>query len=223
MRMLDLFCGAGGCTRGYQLAGFEVIGVDIKPQPRYCGTEFIESDALTYVATADLSGFDAIHASPPCQAYSVATNHRRSNLGIEYPDLVDATRAHLDATGLPWIMENVPGAPLRDDIVLCGCNFGLPLLRRQRIFETSWRQAFLRMPCHHTTPILSVTGQGVGAGNGQRGRLKEYLGHNPGIREAKAAMGIDWMTRDELAQAIPPAYTELVGGLLIEQLRRSAA
>lgn len=211
-RLLDLFCGAGGASVGYTRAGFEVVGVDIAPMPRYPFT-FLQADAFT----VPFEGFDAIHASPPCQAYSIACHQQRA-ADVEYPDLVAATRERLQASGLPWIIENVPNAPVRPDFKLCGCMFGLPLLRRERWFETSWRGFELRPPCFHIGPTLSVTGHGVGAGNGQRHRIKEWIGHNPGIAEARAAMGIDWMNRDELSQAIPPTYTESLGEQLITRL-----
>jgi DNA (cytosine-5)-methyltransferase 1 len=215
-RLLDLFCGAGGAAMGYHRAGFDVVGVDINLQPRY-PFEFHQADAMTF----PLAGFDAIHASPPCQAYSIASVQQRQ-AGIEYPDLVAAIRARLEATELPWVIENVPGAPIRPDIILCGCLFNLPLLRRVRWFETSWDSFQLRAPCSHIGPGLSVTGHGIGAGNGQRARIKERLGRNPGIAEARAAMGIDWMTRGELVQAIPPAYTEHIGAQLLTVLNSAS-
>src|SRR5574337_20985 len=125
-RLLDLFCCAGGCAMGYHRAGFDVVGVDINPQQRY-PFEFHQADAMTF----DLSGFDAIHASPPCQAYTVLGG--REDLS-HYPDLVDAVRERLQASGKPWIIENVPGAPLRDPITLCGAMFGLRRYRH-RLFE----------------------------------------------------------------------------------------
>src|SRR5688500_4187308 len=123
MRLLDLFCGAGGCSEGYHRAGFEVVGVDLKAQKNY-PFEFIQADALDY----PLDGFDVIHASPPCQAYSVL---RRANPDAEYADLIEPTRAKLQASGLPWIIENVPGAPLAQSITLCGSMFGLGAGDRQ--------------------------------------------------------------------------------------------
>lgn len=113
--LLDLFCGAGGAAKGYHDAGFDIIGVDNRPQPRY-PYPFIQADAMTY----DLDGYDAIHASPPCQAYAVAAQSQR-NAGKVYPDLLAATRDRLNAAGVPWIIENVPGAPMRADLNICGC------------------------------------------------------------------------------------------------------
>lgn len=231
-QLLDLFCGAGGAAKGYQQAGFEVIGVDIKPQPHYCGDAFVEADAievLEYLVHPrdGIDKFsslmlDAIHASPPCQAYSIAAVQQR-NAGVEYPDLVAKTRELLKATGLPWVIENVPGAPIRKDIVLCGCMFDLPHLQRERWFEVSgWEPPILRLPCAHREPALSVTGHGVGAGRGQRDRFRDFTGHLPTSADAKAAMGIDWMNRDELSQAIPPAYTEWIGAQLIQHLEAAA-
>jgi DNA (cytosine-5)-methyltransferase 1 len=193
---------------GYYRAGFDVTGVDIRAQPRY-PFAFHEADAMVY----PLDGYDAIHASPPCQSYTKASAAQR-NRGVRYPDLVAATRARLEASGVPWVIENVPGAPIRPDFRLCGCMFGLPMLQRERWFETSWRGFALRSPCLHLGPVLSVTGRGVGAGRGQRARIKDWTGKNPGIAEARAAMGIDWANRAELTQAIPPAYTECIGAQL---------
>jgi DNA (cytosine-5)-methyltransferase 1 len=210
--LLDLFCGAGGASVGYHRAGFDVVGVDNRPQPHY-PFEFHQADATEY----PLDGFDAIHASPPCQLFSVAT-HGDSERGEKYGDLLSPTRVRLRAQSRPWVIENVPGAPMRPDFKLCGCLFGLPMLRRERWFETSWYGFALRSPCNHPEPSLSVTGHGVGVGNGQRGRIAAILGRNPGIADAKAAMGIDWMNRDELSQAIPPAYTEYIGHQLIDAL-----
>jgi DNA (cytosine-5)-methyltransferase 1 len=204
-RLLDLFCGAGGAAVGYHRAEFDVTGVDIRPQPNY-PFEFIQADALTY----PLDGFDAIHASPPCQAYSVAAQSRR-NAGKVYPDLVAATRAALNATGRPWVIENVKGAPIRPDYKLCGCQFGLKL-RRERWFEVSWPQAHLIPPCYHPEPVVSVVGHGTPTW------VREKLGYNPTIADYRAAMGIDWMNRDELSQAIPPAYTQFIGEQLLASL-----
>jgi DNA (cytosine-5)-methyltransferase 1 len=188
---------------GYHRAGFEVVGVDINPQPHY-PFEFIQADAMTY----PLEGFDAIHASPPCQRYSMATPHDNRE---KHPDLVAATRARLQATGLPWVIENVVGAPVRGDIVLCGCLFGLNL-RRKRLFETSWRDFSLQHPCTHDGPVPSVVGHGTPSW------VRERLGYNPTIHDYRAAMGINWMNRNELSEAIPPAYTAFIGRQLIRAI-----
>lgn len=194
---------------GYHRAGFdEIVGVDIKPQPHY-PFAFVKADALEYLAEHGTE-FDAIHASPPCQAYSIAAQSRR-NAGVEYPDLLALTRARLEGVGVPWVIENVPGAPMRSDFVICGCRVGLPL-RRVRFFETSWGGFDLMAPCHHTGPVVSVVGHGTPSW------VREQLGYNPTIADYRAAMGIDWMNRNELSQAIPPAYTEYIGRQLLDVL-----
>lgn len=206
---LDLFCGAGGATRGYQLAGFYVVGVDIRQQPHYCGEEFYQSDALEFVA-AHGHEFDLIHASPPCQRYSQCTP-REYREG--HPDLIGAVRLALQKTGKPYIIENVPGARslLHEPGMLCGTMFGLPLFRH-RYFEVH-PQIHLWPQCHHTEPPVLVSGT---TRRKSRGR-KEYS-----IAEKRAAMGIDWMTTSELDEAIPPAYTEWIGThlRLLEQRNR---
>lgn len=207
-RLIDLFCGAGGCAVGYHRAGFDVTGIDNRPQPRY-PYRFVQADALTY----PLDGFDAIHASPPCQAYSSAAHYQRSQ-GAEYPDLVAATREHLDRAGTPWVIENVPGAPLRPDYKICGCTVGLAQIRRERWFETSWRGYDLRPPCHHVEMAITV----VGHGTASRSASRRAGLPNPTSAQKRAAMGIDWMTRAELSQAIPPAYTEYIGAQLLDYL-----
>lgn len=211
-RILDLFCGAGGCSMGYHRAGFTVTGVDVKPQPHYPFT-FVQADALEYLAEHGQE-FDAIHASPPCQAYSQAALAQR-NSGKIYPDLLGKTRAALETNGKPWVIENVPGAPMRSDFVICGCRVGLPL-RRVRLFETSWQGFDLMQPCYHTGPVVSVVGHGTPSW------VREQLGYNPTISDYRAAMGIDWMNRNELSQAIPPAYTEYIGRQLLDALKVSS-
>jgi hypothetical protein len=213
-RLLDAYCGAGGATRGYQRAGFHVTGIDIAPQPRYCGDLFIQGDAIQFIAERGHE-YGAIHASPPCQAYSMAAQSQR-NAGKNYPDLLARTRTELHNTGQPWVIENVPGAPMRADFRLCGCLFNLEL-RRERWFETSWHAYDLRHPCHHPHPVPSVVGRGTPTW------VKEKLGYNPTIHDYRAAMGIDWMNRDELSQAIPPAYTEYIGRFLMDAIRERAA
>ena len=203
-RLLDLFSGAGGAARGYQQAGFYVVGVDIKPQPRYAGDEFVQADAMAY----PLEGFDAIHASPPCQAYSVTKNftHKRN-----HPDLLAATRTRLQGTGRPWVIENVPGAPMTPHYKLCGCMFGLKRLRRIRWFETSWNPLTLIGPHRHQPDVITVAGHDVPS-------HQRKFGRSVTLDERKAAMGIDWMGRDELGQAIPPAYAAYIGARLMEVL-----
>ncbi len=197
-KLLDLFCGAGGCAVGYHRAGFDVVGVDIKPQPRY-PFAFVEGDAIAYLHDADLSSFDAIHASPPCQAFTNArVIHKR-----KHPDLLGPTRDLLQKTGLPWVIENVPGAPMRADALLCGSMFGQRKLIRHRCFEFNEPRAFLLPPCDHAKETISVFGHGG------------HVYH--GVAEWREIMGIDWMTRDELAQAIPPAYTKWIGRRIMDQ------
>lgn len=213
--LLDLFCGAGGAAMGYHRAGFDVIGVDHNPQPRYPFT-FIHDDALSYLAEVinPREVIDAIHASPPCQAYSVSAQSRR-NAGHEYPDLLAPTRDLLATTDLPWVIENVPLSPMRADFRLCGCQFGLEL-RRERWFETSWGAFDLLPPHHHPHPVPSVVGHGTPSW------VRKQLGYNPTIADYRACMGIDWMNRDELSQAIPPAYTEYIGAQLLDAVRSAA-
>jgi DNA (cytosine-5)-methyltransferase 1 len=216
-RLLDLFSCAGGAAMGYHRAGFEVVGVDIKPQKNYPFAHHV-GDALEYLRVHG-DEFDAIHASPPCQLYSVASQEQRK-AGTEYPDLLPPTRAALLAQSRPWVIENVPGAPMRADYRLCGCQFGLGVdhggrwlgLRRERWFETSWH-GFEMMPTHdHTGDYITVVGHGTPSWS------REVLGFNPTMREKRQAMGIDWTTRGELSEAIPPAYTQFLGMRLIDQL-----
>lgn len=206
-RLLDLFCGAGGAARGYADAGFEVVGVDHRPQPRY-PFEFHQADALTF----PLDGFDAIHASPPCQAYSVASECQR-RIGKEYPDLVAATRLRLRSAGVPFVIENVEGAPLFMPAMLCGSMFGLGTsemwLRRHRYFEGSF--AILAPKCRHPKGRLSI---GV-YGNGTPQWHRKKLGRNVLADEWREAMGAPWMVKAELSQAIPPAYTCFIGRQLM--------
>ena len=208
MRVLDLFCGAGGASAGYAAAAadlgvtVEVVGVDVLAQPRY-PYEFIQGDALSVLDdVAFVSSFDFVHASPPCQAYSHASQYRR-NAGVAYPDLVALTRSGLDVCGVPWVIENVPGSPLRKDLSLCGCYFDLEL-RRERWFETSWNAFRMMRPHNHPHPVPCVVGSGT------PGPVRAALGRNTGIAELRACMGIDWMNRRELSLSIPPAYSRFV-------------
>ncbi|MFH0958160.1 MAG: DNA cytosine methyltransferase [Pseudomonadota bacterium] len=210
LRLLDLFSGAGGTAMGYHRAGFEVVGVDIKPQPHF-PFEFHLADALTY----PLDGFDVIHASPPCQAHS-ALKHLHPEK--QYECFIGRTRPLLEKTGRPWVIENVPGAPLRIPVMLCGSSFGLRV-RRHRLFESSI-QFITGLPCDHKTQGRPIDVSGTGGRRINR-RPDDHGGNTNkprSIREAQEAMGIDWMTRYELSQAIPPAYTEFIGRQIINAI-----
>ena len=203
-RLLDLFCGAGGAAVGYHRAGFDVVGVDIKPQPHY-PFEFHQADALTF----PLDGFDAIHASPPCQAY---TSMRRlgKNAGRDAPELVEPTRARLIVSGRPWVMENVVGSPLLNPLRLCGSSFGLGV-RRHRLFESSG--LIFGLPCRHDLQPEPVA---VYGDHPQQPGDKTYrVRRARTLAEGQAAMGIDWMPWRPLTQAVPPAYTEWIGARLL--------
>ena len=222
--ILDLFCGAGGAAMGYHRAGFDVVGVDIDPQPNY-PFEFVQADAL--YPPFDLDVFDAIHASPPCQAYSHASAPWNSRLGEAIDrnaDLLPDTRRLLEASGRPWVIENVPGAPMNSYAVVCGIALGLNV-KRHRWFEGS--TLLMGTPCQgHTQDFVIVFGGGVRGRSHQIGRTKT---NGPIIRRptlplevGQEAMGIDWMTRQELSEAIPPAYTEWIGGQLLAHLEAVA-
>jgi DNA (cytosine-5)-methyltransferase 1 len=217
-RLLDLFCGAGGCSVGYARAGFEVVGVDLEPMPNY-PFEFIQTDAIALLEAAlrtgmvcgvwRLADFDAIHASPPCQAFSLATlYHGRTE---KHPDLIEPTRALLKRTGLPYVIENVAGAPIRKDVLLCGEMFGLRL-HRHRYFET---EGFLVMQPPHSRHGLKGA---IHNCHIEDGHARLVAGNYADHESASEAMGIDWMTRAELAEAIPPAYCEHIGGYLRSKL-----
>jgi DNA (cytosine-5)-methyltransferase 1 len=181
---------------GYHRAGFDVVGVDIKPQPRY-PFKFVQADALEFIA-ANGHEFDVIHASPPCQAYSATAPLSNGN----HPRLIEATRAALIATGKPYVIENVPGAPLLNPIILNGAMFGM-LIHRNRLFELSFDIPFFLIP---------PAGKPVKMGRQiKRGDIIQPVGNFSGVEYAKEQMGIDWMTQTELAQAIPPAYTKWLG------------
>jgi DNA (cytosine-5)-methyltransferase 1 len=223
-RLLDLFCGAGGAAMGYHRAGFQVVGVDINPQPHY-PFEFHQADAMTY----PLDGFDAIHASPPCQAY---TSMRRlgKGAGDKAPDLVAATRERLLSAGVPYVIENVPGAPLLSPVVLCGSMFDLQV-RRHRLFESN--MLLFRLPCAHQPGGLAVYGDHPEnspihrrsmAVYGKRpgDRLPNNVWRAPTLEAGQEAMGIDWMPWRSLTQAIPPAYTEHLGRQLLRAVEAVA-
>lgn len=216
-RILDLCCGPGGASEGYSRAGMSVIGVDIADQPNY-GFEFYRADALTILTEArEWIGFkfDAIHASPPCQLYSQMH-------GSSGPDLIGPIREGIEKTGLPYVIENVVGAPLRDPIMLCGSMFDLDV-ERHRLFETNWPLGDHDWPCRHGiwAPRFEVQD------HGKRYKSKVVPVYGTGGGKAAehwpAAMGIDWMTRAELAEAIPPAYTEWIGRRLLEHIKAEVA
>jgi hypothetical protein len=204
-RLLDAFCCQGGASRGYQLAGFHVTGVDNREQPRYCGDAFIMGDALDFIRRHGRE-FQVIHASPPCQHYSRIRRHSNC-AGRDYPDLIGPVREALEATGRPYVIENVPGAPLLSPVVLCGIQFSLRVLRH-RLFESTI--ALTAPPaCDHRGIKIGEGGYCSVSGHGEWNRRHDS-GHAHKAAWS-AAMGIDWMTRDGLAQALPPAYTHFVG------------
>jgi len=213
VRILDLYCGAGGAGMGYHRAGFDVTGVDLYPQPNY-PFEFIQADAIHYLAE-HWQEYDAFHASPPCQRWS-AMSKCRPEIAEKYPDLIAPTRALLNLTGLPYVIENVQGSDVRRDLTLCGETFGLGVLRH-RYFEVSGfdvvqpehkphrgRVAGWNHGRYHDGPYFAVYGEGGGKGT---------------VAQWQQAMGIDWTSdRKELAEAIPPAYTEHIGLRLLRQI-----
>ena len=212
-RLLDLFSGAGGAAKGYQRAGFYVVGVDIKPQPHYCGDEFYQADALTF----PLDSYDAYHASPPCQGYS-----RLQIAGKTYPKLIEPTRQSLTQTGLSFVIENVVGAPLIEPVILCGSMFGLGVWRH-RLFETHGFQV-VQPQCSHTEHPYPLDVTGTGGPCLSRTTPGGGIHRKPrNMAQASEAMGIDWMTRKELTQAIPPAYTEFIGGYLMKAIEKGQA
>ena len=215
MRALDLFCGAGGASVGLHRAGFEVVGVDIKDQPRY-PFEFVRADALNVTRWLGVSawspGFDFVWASPPCQRYSDLA-YRNGNAD-EHPDLIEQTRELLKGIGLPYVIENVEGAPLSDPVTICGTALGLGVvgwrLRRHRCFEANFPIEVPPCACAgDSRPVIDVSGGGPTHAprlDGAGGRT--YKGT---IEQKRGAMGIDWMTGAEIVEAIPPAYAELIG------------
>lgn len=221
MRLLDLYCKAGGASKGYADAGFEVVGIDIKKQKRY-PYEFIQADCLEILQDLDyLRTFDAIAASPPCQTHS-RTKHLRDAQGgtTTKVDLIPQTREALIASGKPYVIENVPGAPLIKPVQFCGSSFGLKV-RRHRLFESNLE--IVGSVCKHKEqgkPIgvygaMNDTAQGVDKSTG-----KYVIGGSTAktIEEAREAMGIEWMIWGELVEAIPPVYTNSIGKQLIDLL-----
>lgn len=216
-RLLDLFCKAGGAGMGYHLAGFDVVGVDISPQPRY-PFEFIQAD-VRGLSDGFIAGFDAIHASPPCQGYS---DMRHAPGAIGAPRMIHEVRERLIDARKPYVIENVEGArcDMRGPIMLCGSMFDLGSqgcqLQRHRLFESS---AGLSAPeCRHSSePVIGVYGGHArkrSAKAGGRGTKDVWIGGHKAA--ASEAMGIDWMTLAELSEAIPPAYTKWIGIQIME-------
>jgi DNA (cytosine-5)-methyltransferase 1 len=215
-RLLDLFCGAGGAAVGYHRAGFDVVGVDIAPQPHY-PFEFHQEDALTVLDDLALgytgwAPFDAVHASPPCQAYSAM----RGPAGSVAPDLIATVRSGLSAwrraSGLPYVIENVERSPLRNAVTLCGTMFDLPI-RRHRLFELAPVTAALIPSCTCRNGVRDgrLVGQML-SGKVLPGRTPRH-GYTESQR--RTAIGVPWMTTMEARQAIPPAYTEFIGSQLL--------
>jgi len=211
-KLLDLFCGAGGAAMGYHRAGFDVVGVDINPQPRY-PFEFHQADALEYLAEHGQE-FNVIHASPPCQAY---VDHNK-NKETKHPRLIAPTRKLLRMVGRHFVIENVRHAPLKANLMLCGTMFGLRVLRH-RYFENNFGLTMSPYSCNHWGQVANgdfigvyaFGGRGHRRGNGKR----DGKPGSPKITPDEA-MGIDWMTYQELTQAIPPAYTEFIGRQLMK-------
>lgn len=203
-KLLDLFCGAGGAAMGYYRAGFEVVGVDIEPQPHF-PFEFYQANVLTF----PLDGYDAYHASPPCQ-HASRRNIPWRKRGYKYSDLIEPTRKRLKNTGKPYVIENVVGSTLINPTALNGVMFHLKVIRR-RHFETNFEIPLTLM----VKPVGTV----------KNGDYYQPVGHGSKIRPGEdydkwpKAMGIDWMTRQELTQAIPPAYTGYIGKYLIGQIK----
>ncbi len=220
LKLLDLYCKEGGASMGYHKAGFEVVGVDIEPQPNY-PFEFHQADALTY----PLEGFDAYHASPPCKAdnQAVLCRSNADELRERYPRLITPTRYRLLATGKPFVIENVPLArkQLINPIMLCGTMFGLKV-RRHRYFELHGFD-ILFMPascgCKGKAGFTNASSGFSSFANGAK--LISVAGHNFSVKDAKQAMGINWMGQDGLSQAIPYFYTWYIGKYLFEVVRHS--
>jgi DNA (cytosine-5)-methyltransferase 1 len=222
MRVLDLFCGAGGAAMGLHRAwpDAEIVGVDITPQPNY-PFKFVRDDAMNWIDGWH-QGFDFVWASPPCQAYTMM-RHMGKNAGKNAPDLVPLVREKLLRCDLPWVIENVIGAPLGFSIRLCGSSFGLGV-RRHRVFEASF--LFFGLPCSHDAEPVPVWGDGRPSRQETRKARRPiavYGDHpqQPGdktyrcnrartLKEGQEAMGIDWMEWKELTQAVPPAYSEYI-------------
>ncbi|MFF2399113.1 DNA cytosine methyltransferase [Streptomyces goshikiensis] len=212
-RVLDLFCCQGGASMGYRLAGFDVVGVDLAPQPRY-PFRFVQADAISFVREHG-ADFDFIHASPPCQRYSLAQRIQNR----EHPDLIGPIREVLEATGRPWVIENVEeaAAELHSPVTLCAATFGMRTYRH-RLFETGGGFT-LAPPLHqpHTAPLTKM-----GRPRAQ-GHFAHYVGNFSGVQDARSDMQVPWMNRDGIRECIPPAYTKYIGSALYASLLEVAA
>jgi len=219
MRLLDLYCGEGGASMGYHRAGFEVVGVDNVNHAKRYPFPFVKADALDYLREHGHE-YDAIHASPPCQAYSIGTPPEKRAL---HPDLLAPTRAALREVGKPYVIENVPRAPMYKPIMLCGSMFDLLAfdkygillaLRKHRLFESNYR-LFPPGPCRHDKNI--AVGGVYGGGRDDRGEAHydRRGGYSPAKHAREGLMGIDWMSMKGLSQAIPPVYTQYLGDQLL--------
>lgn len=218
MRAVDLFCGAGGATKGLQRAGFKVLGVDINPQPRYCGDWFVQADALS-ITPEFLNRFDFVWASPPCQAFVQGLNNY-ANKAAERFNLIPPARATLIASGRPWVIENVPRAPIRPDLKLNGWMFPGCRVIRERWFECSFPvlQPFGGRPKGLLARgFLSIAGRGTQKWCTDRGYERAT------VANCAKATGIDWMTREEISQAIPPSYSEYIASRFIASLPAHSA
>ena len=221
-RLLDLYCGAGGAAAGYDAAGFEVIGVDVNPQPHY-PYKFIQDDAILYMAALlrdfEVFPYDAIHASPPCQAYTrkEATWGRERKHFIDHPDLIVPTRHALESAEVPYVIENVPGAPINAQLMLCGTMFRAPgvtgkRLIKHRLFEANWPLPMAPATCDHTDVYNPWSGKDRSAE-----KLRDAQG-TPWIPMSGGASRKAGVTGD-LFNAIPPSYTEWIGHALRDHLR----
>ncbi|HUQ49836.1 MAG TPA: DNA cytosine methyltransferase [Terriglobales bacterium] len=212
--MLDLFCCAGGAAAGYVAAGFEVVGIDISPQPNY-PFEFIQADALN-LKPSFIKTFDAIHASPPCQSYSDLA--KRNGNADEWPRLIEPVREILIKAGVPYVIENVEGAPLLNPVVLCGTMFpGLRVLRH-RLFEANFLLTALPHGKHPKVHTFDKRKSHYGKTDERKDFVQVTGGGNCSIAAARDAMGIEWMNKGELNEAIPPAYTHFIGEQLLHHL-----
>jgi len=218
LHALDLYCCGGGATRGLQQAGFVVTGVDIEPQPHYCGDAFIQADALAVLLNLDVQRFDLIWASPPCQAHTALKVLHNAH---QHEDLIAATRALLIASGRPWVIENVVGAPLINPVMLCGTSFGLQTaggaqLQRRRLFEASF--PLTAPPCWHDDSKPTIGIYGGHFRNRRRPKGKNHQsGSNFSVVDGRAAMGTPWLTVGEISQAIPPAFSRYIAEQFLAQ------